>query len=155
MKENIDRFMASSRFAIAGVSRSKNKFGNMVFREMKKKGYDVVPVNPCLGTFDGERCYGSVGELPPDVDALIVITKPEATAGILREAKDKGIRNIFLQQGSQSRAIIESETGSGEMNLISRHCILMFARPTGIHKFHGTILRLFGLYPKEDNAVNP
>ncbi len=155
MKEKIDRFMACNRFAIAGVSRSKNKFGNMVFREMKKKGYNVVPVNPCLDSFEGERCYRSIGELPPDVDALIVITKPEVTTGIIKDAKEKGIKNIFLQQGSQDRAIIESESGSEGMNLISRHCILMFAKPSGIHKFHGSILKLFGLYPKQGNGVNP
>ena len=146
MNEKIDQFLACSKFAVAGVSRSKNKFGNVVFRELKKKEYNILPVNPNMESFDGEMCYRSVSDLPSDVEALIIATSPEVSLSVMREAIDKGIKNIFLQQGAQNPEAIEYAESNGA-NLISRQCILMFARPSGIHKFHARIARFFGFYP--------
>ncbi|MFO7925043.1 MAG: CoA-binding protein [Bacteroidales bacterium] len=147
MKEKIDRFMACNKFAIAGVSRNKHKFGNSIFREMKKKKYDIVPVNPNMNSFEGDICYKSVSELPYDVEALIVTTKPEASMTVVREAVDRGIKNIFLQQGAENKEVIEYAESNGA-NIIYKKCILMFASPTGFHKFHERISKFFGFYPK-------
>jgi hypothetical protein len=32
--------------------------------------------------------------------------------------------------------------------VVHGYCIMMFARPFGFHKFHRTIMRLFGKLPK-------
>lgn len=147
MKEKIDRFMACNKFAVAGVSRNRNKFGSIVFRELKKKGYDIVPVNPEMDTFEGEKCFRSVSDLPSGIEALIVVTSPGTCMTVVREALEKGINNIFIQQGAQSREVIEYADNNAGANAICRHCILMFAKPTGIHKFHERIARLFRFYP--------
>src|SRR5205809_4537098 len=42
----IDDFLAQRRIAVAGVSRNPHKFGNVLFRELKQRGYDVLPLNP-------------------------------------------------------------------------------------------------------------
>ena len=146
MKEKIDQFLACKRFAIAGVSRDRNKFGNVVFRVLKKKNYDVVPVNPVMENFEGEKCYKSISDLPPDVEALIIVTKPEASMLIIKEAIKKGIKHIFIQQGAHNDEIIEYSSGHG-VNIIFKQCIMMFANPSGIHKFHATLARLFRVYP--------
>jgi uncharacterized protein len=147
MKEKIDRFMACNKFAVAGVSRNRNKFGSIVFRELKKKGYDIVPVNPGMDTFEGEKCFRSVSDLPSGIEALIVLTGQDACMTVVREALEKGITNIFIQQGAQSREVIEYVQDNAGANVIFRHCILMFAKPSGIHKLHEQIARLFRFYP--------
>jgi uncharacterized protein len=147
MKEKIDRFMACNKFAVAGVSRNRNKFGSMVFRELKKKGYDIVPVNPGMDTFEGEKCFRSVSDLPSGIQALIVVTRQDACMIAVKEALEKGINNIFIQQGAQIRKVVEYAKNYGNANVICRHCILMFAKPSGIHKFHERIARLFRFYP--------
>ena len=146
MKNQIDQFLACQKFAIAGVSRDKNKFGNAIFREMKKKDFDILPVNPNMEVFDGEKCYKSISDLPADVEALIVVTKPDASLAVVKEALNKGIRNIFIQQGAHN-AQIEELSLKNEANIISRKCILMFADPTGIHKFHERLAKFFRFYP--------
>jgi uncharacterized protein len=146
MKEKIDRFLACKKFAIAGVSRTDHKMGNGIFREMKKKEFNVVPVNPNMETFDGEKCYNSIADLPADVDGLIISTKPGVTMSLINEALNRGINNIFIQQGAQNAEIIEFAR-KNENNLICKRCILMFAKPAGIHKFHERLSKLFGFYP--------
>jgi len=147
MKEKIDRFMACKKFALAGVSRSKHKFGNTIFKELRKMNFDIVPVSPNMDSFEGEKCYRSVKDLPSDVEALVIVTKSEVSLPLLKEAANKGINNIFLQQGAHNKEIIEY-AGSNGINLICKHCILMFANPSGIHKFHERISKFFGFYPK-------
>jgi uncharacterized protein len=146
MKKKIDQFMACNKFAVAGVSRNKNKFGNVVFRELKKKDYDIVPVNPNMETFSGETCYKSIADLPPGIEGLIVTTRPAASLEIIKEALGKGIKNIFLQQGAQNSEVIEF-AGRNGINLVCGQCILMFAKPAGIHKFHERIAKFFRFYP--------
>ncbi len=45
-RREIDGFLALKRVAMVGVSRDPRDFSRMLFREMKKRGYDMVPVNP-------------------------------------------------------------------------------------------------------------
>ena len=146
MRDKIDRFMACKKFALAGVSRNKHKFGNTIYKELKNKNFDIVPVSPNMESFEGEKCYRSIGDLPSDVEALIIVTKPEISLSLLKEAANKGIINIFLQQGAHNKEIIEYAASNG-VNLICKHCILMFANPSGIHKFHERISKFFGFYP--------
>lgn len=146
MKEKIDLFLACNKFAIAGVSRNKHKFGNAVYRTLKKKEFNIVPVNPHLDEFEGDMCYRSVKDLPDDVEALIVVASSGSGLTIIREAMEKGIKNIFLQQGAQNEEILKYAEENG-INLIHKQCILMFADPTGIHKFHAGLAKLFRVYP--------
>ncbi len=63
-KAQINQFLASKEIAVAGVSRNEKKFGRIVFEELKKKGYNVVPVNPNIDQVDETKCYSSVDDLP-------------------------------------------------------------------------------------------
>ena len=146
--ENIYKFLNCKKFAVVGVSRNDKKFGNIVYNELKRKEYNVVPVNPYMETYKGEKCYRSVKELPEDVEALIVVTKPEITLYIVIAAIEKGIKHIFLQRGAQNSEAIEYAE-ENNVNIIQKQCIMMFANPTGFHKFHRTIVKFFGLYPKQ------
>jgi hypothetical protein len=58
-KKNIQDFLEPKKLAIAGVSRNPKKFGHAVFRELKKSGYSVYPINPNTDTLDGEKCYAA------------------------------------------------------------------------------------------------
>lgn len=39
----------------------------MLLRELLRRGYDAVPVNPALAEADGRRSYGRVSEIDPRV----------------------------------------------------------------------------------------
>ena len=45
-KKDIEKFLEPKKLAIAGVSRNPKKFGHQVYEELKKKGFEVYPVNP-------------------------------------------------------------------------------------------------------------
>ena len=58
-----------------------------------------------------------------------------------------GVKNIWMQQGSESENAIEF-CNKNEINVIHGECILMFAEPVkSIHSFHRWVNKLIGKYP--------
>ena len=147
-KASIDSFLALRKVAIAGVSRDPKKFGYQVFKQLKDKGFEVYPINPGADNIDGTPCFRSVSSLPLNVHSLLILTPKKHTRDVVSDAMAKGIDSIWIQQMSDTPEAIEL-TWSHSLNLITGECILMHIEPvTGFHKFHRSIKRLFGRYPK-------
>lgn len=103
-----------------------------------------MPVHPEITEFEGVKCFKSLQELPSEVDALLINTSPEHSVKLIREATDRGISQIWLQQGAESPEIIK-EFENSSINLVHGKCILMYAKPvTSFHAIHRGIARLFG-----------
>lgn len=144
----IQQFLAPQKMAIAGVSRNPKKFGGSVFRELKKKGFELYPVNQQADEIQGVKCYKSVSELPEDVKHLFIVTPKASTAGIAGEAISKGMDMIWIQQYSDTPEAVKAIQEAG-IPLIHKKCILMFADPVkGPHNFHRFLAKIFGGYPK-------
>lgn len=145
----VEQFLAQRSLALAGASRSGKKFGNTVFKELTAKGYEVALVHPAAPDIGGHRCYPAVTELPHEVGGLVLVVPPDQTEGLVRQAASAGIRHVWMQQGSESPKAVEFCQANG-INEVHGECILMFAQPSGIHKFHGWVWRLLGKLPKPE-----
>ncbi|MFA5819478.1 MAG: CoA-binding protein [Bacteroidales bacterium] len=145
--KQINEFIDSQPIAIVGVSRNPKKFGYTAFKELKEKGMDIIPVNPEADEIMGEKSYRNVKELPSDVKGIIVLTKKDKTASVVREAKEKGIKQIWIQQMADSKEALDELKGS-DINYITGECILMHYKPHSVHKFHGSLKKFFGRFPK-------
>jgi uncharacterized protein len=147
-KGNIDAFLSQQHVAVAGYSRNPRKFGATVFKTLKERGYTVYPVNPAGGkTHDGHTIYPDVVSLPEVVKALVVVTRPHAAAKIIGQALQQGMDHIWIQQMSDDAECLEMLDKVG-INHVHGQCILMYAQPAGIHKFHWWIMKTIGLLPK-------
>lgn len=146
MNDSILEFLKSKRIAVVGVSRNNAKFGNALFRELKSRGYDMVPVHPELETFEGSSCFRTIKDIHPKVDAVIINVSKEHTKSIIEDAHKAAIHNIWLQQGSETPESIQFAK-SLNMNIISGKCILMYAEPVkSIHAFHRFVWKLLKQY---------
>jgi hypothetical protein len=143
----INEFLDAQPIAVAGVSRNPKKFGYTAFKELREKGMKVIPVNPSADEILGEKSYPSVKSLPADVKGLIILTKKDQTAALVKEAKEKGIKQIWIQQMADSKEALAELAGS-DINYITGECILMHYKANGIHKFHRAINRFFGKFPR-------
>jgi uncharacterized protein len=145
--KQINEFIASEPIAMVGVSRDPKKFGFAVFRELREKGLNVIPVNPHGGEIHQAQVYPDLKSLPSGVKGLIVVTPAAATAGVVKEARELGYKQIWIQQKSESKEAVAALAGS-DINLITGQCILMYYKPHSFHKFHAGIKRFFGGFPK-------
>jgi predicted CoA-binding protein len=145
--KQINEFIASEPIAMVGVSRNPKKFGFAAFRELKEKGMNIIPVNPHAEVIHGVKVYPEINALPPEVKSLIIMTQKKETAGIVREAKSKGFKQIWIQQSSESKEALNELEGT-DINYITSECILMHYKPHSIHKFHGSLMKFFRRFPK-------
>ncbi|MDX9725772.1 MAG: CoA-binding protein [Bacteroidales bacterium] len=145
--QQIQDFIASQPIAMAGVSRNPKKFGFAAFRELKEKGMDIIPVNPHATEIHGSKVYPDIKSLPDNVKGLIVMTGRDQTLSVINEAREKGIKNIWVQQMADTGKEAGLLEGSGT-NLITKECILMYYKPTNVHKFHAALKKFFRRYPR-------
>ena len=145
--KQITDFLDNQPIALVGVSRNPKKFGYSVFKELKEKGMNLIPVNPAATEIMGEKSYQNIATLPSDVKGIIVLTKKDKTAAVVREAKEKGIKQIWIQQMAESKEALD-ELSASDINYITGECILMHYKPHSVHKFHRGLKKFFGSFPK-------
>lgn len=146
-KVDVDDFLAQKIMAVVGVSRGGKKFGNVVLRDLKDKGYRVFPINPHAEAIDGQRCYPNLSALPETPDGVVTVVPPATTEEVVKQAWAAGIRRVWMQQGSESEAAIRYCRDNG-MTVIDGECILMFAEPAAFyHRFHRWVWKVLGKLP--------
>jgi len=123
-REGIDRFLSQKTIAVVGVSANRAKYGNIVFRNLKKKGYIVFAVNPNARTVEGNPCYPDLKSLPEPVDAVLLVVPPIRTEVVVQEAVELGIRHLWMQPGAESEEAIRRGEAGGA-NVVHGVCILI------------------------------
>ena len=144
-------FLAQKRIAIVGVSRNPKDFSATLFREFVKRGYDVVPVNPTAAEVLGQRAFACVGDVQPAVDAVLLMTSPEATETVVPECVKAGIRRIWMYRAGGSGAVSPRAVEFCQQNgiqLIPGECPFMFFPHNRFHAVHGFIRKITGSFPK-------
>jgi predicted CoA-binding protein len=147
-KQDIQDFLAQKTLAIAGFSRDEKSFSANAAKELRAKGYRLLPVNPNAKSIGGETCYPNLASLPEKVGGVVVFTKPDQSESVVRDALAAGITRVWLQQGAQSNAAIALAKEKG-MQVVAGKCIMMFVEPvTSIHSMHRWFAKVFGQLPK-------
>ena len=142
----VSDFLAQKRIAVAGVSRNKSNHpaGNLIYRRLKDTGHEVVPVNPHMPTFEGSRCYPDLKSIPGGVDGVVIITRPETTARIVRECAETGVRRVWMHSSAAKGSSVSADAVEfclqHDITVIAGACPMMFG--PGVDFGH-TCLRLY------------
>jgi uncharacterized protein len=125
----ITEFLNSKRIAVAGVSRGGNQPANAIFRRLWETGHEVIPINPNAVEIDGQRCYPDLQSVPGTIDGVMVVTHPDVSAELVRQASERGVSRIWFHrsfgEGSASRAAVQECERQG-IEPILGGCPLMF-----------------------------
>jgi len=146
--ESIKSFLELKNIAVSGVSSKGNGFGVAVFNHLKDNDYTVFGVNKNGGFSNSIKLYNSLSAVEHKIDGIVTVVPPAETEIIVQEAKELGIKNIWMQQGSESKNAINFCKDNG-INVVHNECIMMFVEPVkSIHSFHRWINKLVGKYPQ-------
>lgn len=145
-RQSVEAFLSQPALALVGVSRSGEKFGNVILRELRAKGMHVYPVHPVADQIDGVRCYRRLADLPEAVGGVIACVSPADAVSVVRDAADAGIGRVWVQQGAES-PYLGQLCAELKLDAVIGECILMHAKPTGIHRVHRALEGLLGRLP--------
>lgn len=144
MDQAIRDFIEGKRLALVGASRNEKKFGQMAYKELNARGFQVYAVNPAVDQIDGELCYPDLKPLRGKIDGVLVAVPSGQVLQILRQAAEFGVKNVWLQQQTESPEAISLGQQLG-MNLVSGKCIFIYAPPVrSYHAWHRGFMRVFG-----------
>ncbi|HTG47393.1 MAG TPA: CoA-binding protein [Actinomycetota bacterium] len=110
--------------AVVGLSSKPGRPSFEVAAYLQEHGYRIVPVNPNETEVLGERAFGSLPEVPPEiaVDVVDVFRRAEHTPEVARQAVARGARVLWLQEGivNEEAAAIAA---AGGLEVIMGVCI--------------------------------
>jgi predicted CoA-binding protein len=92
--------------AVIGASNNRQKFGNRAVRAYHQQGYTVIPINPHETDVEGLQTYASVLDVPGPVDMASFYVPPEIGEQVIEEVAKKGIKEIWLNPGAESDALL-------------------------------------------------
>ncbi|ETN46735.1 uncharacterized protein HMPREF1541_00924 [Cyphellophora europaea CBS 101466] len=105
MQEAARRFFATPSFAVVGATQDASKFGYRILAWYHVHSLPVTPINPSRQSISLQSTsyptIPSVGDLPKASEtALSFLTPPPTTRKVLEEAKQAGVKAVWLQPGS-------------------------------------------------------
>jgi predicted CoA-binding protein len=118
---------ATTRVAVVGASADRRKFGNIILRDLVRKGFTVIPVNPGEAEVEGLRAYASVADVPGGVHIADLVVPPAVGARALAALDPAAVEVVWLQPGAFDPALValaEARFGA----VVAGPCIMVEAR---------------------------
>ncbi|MFL5261603.1 MAG: CoA-binding protein [Anaeromyxobacteraceae bacterium] len=136
-------FLSLRRIALAGASRDAGHFSRALLRELVRRGYDVVPVNPGATEIEGLGCHARIGDVTPPPEGVLVLTPVARTDAVVADALAAGVRHVWLHRGGGAGSATADARAACEargVRPVTDLCPLM-ALPGAAwpHRLHGWI----------------
>lgn len=112
-----------STIAVVGASPNPNRPSNAVMEYLINQGFKVIPVRPRVAEVLGQRCFGSLEEIPVAVDIVDVFRRPETCPDVARSAVAIGARVLWLQEGIISEEAAEIAHNGG-LKVVMDRCTM-------------------------------
>jgi predicted CoA-binding protein len=136
----IDDFLAQRRLAFVGASHDPKEFSASVYRELKRHGYELFPVNPHAEDVDGDPCVATVGQLPEDLDGAIVMVPASASAEVVEACIEHGIPRVWLHKGAGPSSVSDEAVAlcrEHGVEVVDGACPMMFMEDASwFHRLH-------------------
>ena len=113
--------------AVVGATDDPSKYGSVIYRDLKNKGFELYPVNPNRDTVDGDAAYRSLDDLPVNPTIVNIVVPPMATLKVLEKARELGYTNVWVQPGAESPEVIAYLT-QHSFNYLANSCIMVRSR---------------------------
>lgn len=117
--------------AVIGATDHLGKYGGIIYRDLKRKGYRVFAVNPYRETVDGDPCWKSVLDLPETPTIADFVIPARRGLEVLDDCQQAGVFNIWLQPGAESPELIQ-KLKAGPFTWLAYACIMVRARQAGV-----------------------
>ena len=110
--------------AVVGLSDNENRESYAVSKEMQRRGYRIIPVNPNVKEVLGEKAYASLTDIKESIDIIDVFRRSEALKEVVEEAVQTTAKVIWAQQGVYDEEAAKISEQHGKTMVMDR-CIMV------------------------------
>ena len=118
----------NTRIALIGASNDPSKFGNRIYRNLRNKGYNIIPINPKEKKIEGDKAYASIDMMDSLPDIVNFVVPPQIAIKVAQKAIDLGITYLWFQPGSESDELEELLTKNHDIKYLINSCIMVETR---------------------------
>lgn len=88
--------------AIVGATNNTTRPVYRVAKYLQANGFKIIPVNPAITEFLGEKSYPDVSAIPGEVEVVDIFRNPEAVPEIVEQAIAKRAKVVWMQPGAEN-----------------------------------------------------
>ncbi len=122
--ERISKLLKSAKtIAVVGLTNAPIRPSYGVSHYMQSQGYRIIPVNPNITQWEGEKAYASLLEVPEKIDIVDVFRRSEAVPEVVEQAIRIKAPAIWMQEGVVHREAAEKARQAGIFVVMDK-CIL-------------------------------
>ncbi|MGB8769435.1 MAG: CoA-binding protein [Candidatus Korobacteraceae bacterium] len=122
--ERITELLKSAKtIAVVGLTNTPTRPSYGVSHYMQSQGYRIIPVNPNITEWMGEKAYPSLLDVPEKVDIVDVFRRPDAVPEVVDQAIQIEAPAIWMQEGVVHDEAAEKARQAGIFVVMDR-CIL-------------------------------
>ena len=109
--------------AVVGLTDSPLRPSYGVSHYMRAQGYRIIPVNPNITEWEGEKAYPSLLDVPEKIDIVNVFRRTDAVPGVVDQALQIKAPVIWMQEGVIHEEAAEKARQEGVF-VVMDSCIL-------------------------------
>jgi len=109
--------------AVVGLSDTPTRPSYGVSHYMQSRGYRIIPVNPGITAWEGEKAYPSLLDVPVKIDIVNVFRRPDAVPEVIEQAIQIKAPAIWMQEGVVHEEASKKARQAGIFVVVDR-CIL-------------------------------
>jgi uncharacterized protein len=122
--ERISKLLKSAKaIAVVGLTNTPTRPSYGVSHYMRSQGYRIIPVNPNITEWEGEKAYPSLLDVPEKIDIVDVFRRPDAVPEVVDQAIRTKAPAIWMQEGVVHQAAAEKARQAGIFVVMDK-CIL-------------------------------
>ena len=122
--ERISELLKSARtIAVVGLTNTPIRPSYGVSHYMQSQGYRIIPVNPNITEWEGEKAYASLLEVPERIDIVDVFRRSDAVPEVVEQAIQIKANVIWMQEGVVHHKAAEKARQAGIFVVMDK-CIL-------------------------------
>lgn len=110
--------------AVIGISPDKKKASYFVSEALLKRGFKLYGVNPKYEGQEilGMKVYGSLSDIPEEIEVVLVFRPPSEVPKIMEEAIKKGF-SIFWMQPGTTNLLVKDDLLKLGYTVVSERCM--------------------------------
>jgi uncharacterized protein len=108
---------------VVGLTDTPTRPSYGVSHYMQSQGYRIIPVNPNIRQWEGEKAYPSLLDVPEKIDIVNVFRRPDAVPEVVDQAIQIHAPVIWMQEGVVHQEAAEKARQAGIFVIMDR-CIL-------------------------------
>ncbi|MGA2902823.1 MAG: CoA-binding protein [Candidatus Korobacteraceae bacterium] len=122
-----DLLKTAKTIAVVGLTDSPLRPSYGVSHYMRSQGYRIIPVNPNITDWIGEKAYPSLLAVPEKIDIVNVFRRSDAVPEVVQQAIQVKAPVIWMQEGVIHEQAAEKARQAGifvvmDLCILKEHC---------------------------------